>query len=100
MLDLCTLKCRIVALSSLAAVFMLSSGSAMADIKKWVEPNGRVNYGEHPPEGAVIVPFSAHPDRTGSDRTEPDRVESVVSQPPGAKRPKPGWSWRYRGSKY
>jgi hypothetical protein len=76
----------------------------MADIKKWVEPNGRVNYGEHPPDGAVIVPMSVHPDQTESDRhgahADDYPGDTVVSNPSGTKRPKPGWSWRYRGSKY
>jgi len=76
----------------------------MADVKKWVEPNGRVNYGEHPPLGAVIVPFSVQPDRIESEqhssRPENDPDDPAVFPESGAKRPLPGWSLQQRGHVY
>jgi hypothetical protein len=96
---LSTLICRNVALSWLAAAFVLCSDAAMADAKKWVEPNGRVNYGDHPPLGAVIVPFSIQPDRIESEqhRSRPVNYpdDPAVLPRPNAKRPLPGWSWKF-----
>jgi hypothetical protein len=95
---------RIVALSWLAAAFVLCSDAAMADVKKWVEPNGRVNYGDHPPLGAVIVPFSIQPDGIEPERhgsrpvNYPD--ETAVLPRLDAKRPLPGWSLQQRGHIY
>ena len=90
---------RIVALSWLAAAFVLSTEVAVADVKKWVEPNGRTNYGNHPPLGAVIVPFSIQPDRIESERHGSRPVnyldETAVLPRPDAKRPLPGWSWKF-----
>ena len=95
---------RIVALSWLAAAFVLCSAAAMADVKKWVEPNGRVNYGEHPPLGAVIVPFSIQQDpiesgQHGSGSVD-DSDDSAVLLESGAKRPLPGWSLQQKGHVY
>ena len=95
---------RIVALSWLAAACVLCSGAAMADVKKWVDPNGRVNYGEHPPLGAVIVPFSVQPDSIESEqhgsRPIDDPDDPAVLLESGAKRPLPGWSLRQKGHVY
>jgi hypothetical protein len=73
----------------------------MADVKKWVEPNGRVNYGDHPPLGAVIVPSSIRPDRIESEQhgSRPENDPAVLAQS-GAKRPLPGWSLQQRGHVY
>jgi hypothetical protein len=95
---LSTSICRIVALSWLAAAFVLCTEAAMADVKKWVEPNGRVNYGDHPPLGAVIVPFTNQPDRIDSERHGSRPVsypERTALPQPDAKRPLPGWSWKW-----
>jgi len=76
----------------------------MADVKKWVEPDGRVNYGEHPPLGAVIVPFSIQPDRVESEqhgsRPENYSGDPAVLPQSGVKRPLPGWSLQQRGHIY
>ena len=95
---------RIVALSWLAAACVLCSGAAMADVKKWVDPNGRVNYGEHPPLGTVIVPFSVQPDRAESEQhvSPPEDYpdDPAVLPESCAKRPLPGWSLQQRGHVY
>ena len=91
--------CRIVALPWLAAAFLFSSDAAMADVKKWVDADGRVNYGDDPPLGAVIVPFSIRPNQIESERlgsrpvSYPDDPGALPGQ--DAKRPPPGWSWKF-----
>jgi hypothetical protein len=91
--------CRIVALPWLAAAFLLFSATAIADVKKWVDPDGRVNYGDDPPLGAVIVPFSIRPNQIESERlglrpaNYPD--DSAAFPRADVKRPLPGWSWKF-----
>lgn len=95
---------RIVALSSMVVACVLCSAAAMADVKKWVEPNGRVNYGDQPPEGADVVPFSVQPDPVESEqhgsRPVADPDDSAVLLESGAKRPLPGWSLQQKGHVY
>jgi hypothetical protein len=97
---LSTSICRIVALAWLAAAFVVCTETAIADVKKWVEPNGRVNYGDHPPLGAVIVPFTTQPDQIESERhgSRPENGpdDPAVLPQSGVKRPLPGWSLQQR----
>ena len=89
---------RIVLMPMLAAILLLFCGAATADIKKWIEPNGRVNYGDYPPVGAVVVPLSIQPVRTEPEQDASRPVNDPnadVPTPADAKRPLPGWSWKF-----
>jgi hypothetical protein len=65
--SLCASMRRIVALPCLAAASLLCGG-AMADINKWIDPGGGVNYGDHPPSWADTMPVSIRPNVIDTDR--------------------------------
>ena len=45
----------------LVFAFLLTNGTAVADIKKWVGPGGRVHYGDWPPPEADAAPVKVQP---------------------------------------
>lgn len=64
----------------LAAICLLGSGAAVADINKWVDPDGRVNYGDQPPSGADITPVLIWPDLIETERLG---LRTVTGEPSG-----------------
>ena len=51
----------------------------MADVKKWVYPDGRVNYGDNPPSGADTTPVDVRPNVIETDWS---RLRTVNDKPP------------------
>ena len=51
----------------------------MADVKKWVDPDGRVNYGDNPPSGADTTPVDVRPNVIETDWS---RLRTVNDKPP------------------
>ena len=78
MSSLCASMCRIVGIPWLVAAFLLGSAAAVADINKWVGPDGRVNYGDHPPLGADITPVLIRLNVIETDRI---RLRTVIAEP-------------------
>ena len=63
---------------SLVAASLLGSDAAVADINKWVDPDGRVNYGDHPPLGADTTPVLIRLNVIETDRI---RFRTVIIKP-------------------
>lgn len=72
--------CRIVGISWLLAAFLFCSDAAVADINKWIDPDGRVNYGDHPPLGADTTQVSIRLNVIETDRI---RLRPVTAEPSG-----------------
>jgi hypothetical protein len=93
----------LVAVPWLAAVLLICGDAAMADINRWIDENGRVNYGDRPPASVDSEPVSIRPNVIETDRTEPEQDASRpvndpnadVTTPADPKRPLPGWSWKF-----
>jgi hypothetical protein len=67
MLSLCASMSRIVGMPWLATALLLCGDAAMADINKWIDPAGRVNYGDHPPSWADTMSVSIRPNVIETD---------------------------------
>ncbi|MCZ6770720.1 MAG: DUF4124 domain-containing protein [Proteobacteria bacterium] len=72
--------CRIVGIPCLVAATLLGSDAAVADINKWIDPDGRVNYGDHPPLGADITSVLIRSNVIETDRI---RLRTVIAEPSG-----------------
>ncbi len=54
----------------------------MADVEKWVDPDGRVHYGDHPPSGAETTPVEVWPNVIETDRSGlPTVIDKQMAQP-------------------
>jgi hypothetical protein len=65
---------RIVSMLWLVFAFLLTNDTAMADIKKWVEPGGRVHYGDWPPPEADAAPVKVRPNVIETRQRVPQAV--------------------------
>ena len=72
--------CRIVGISWLVVAFSFCCDAAMADVNKWVDPDGRVNYGDHPPLRANTTQVSIRPNVIETGRI---RLRTVIAEPSG-----------------
>jgi hypothetical protein len=62
----------------LAASSLLSSEAIMAGVEKWVDPHGRVHYGDHPPAGVDTTLIEIRPNVI---ETSPNVVPTVIGKP-------------------
>ena len=69
---------RIALVLLLAASSLLSSEAIMASVEKWVDPHGRVHYGDHPPAGVDTTPVEIRPNVI---ETRPNVVPTVIDKP-------------------
>ena len=58
----------------LVFALLLMNDAVMADIKKWVEPGGRVHYGDWPPPEADAAPVKVRPNVIETRRDVPPAV--------------------------
>jgi hypothetical protein len=69
---------RIALVLLLAATSLLSSEAIMASVEKWVDPHGRVHYGDHPPAGVDTTAVEIRPNVI---ETGPNVVPTVIDKP-------------------
>ena len=72
----------------LCAALLAWSGLASAVVYKWVDSQGKVQYGDRPPDGvhAEVVPFlGTHPSNVSANAPPARAASSEPSNPPPAK---------------
>jgi len=78
-----------------ALLFLLAAGDALGDVFKWVDENGRVQFGDHPPPGADARAVEMHkvptPDEVGRAKQRfDDRLEQARRRVLGPREPAAG----------
>lgn len=73
---------RIVLRLWLPGAFLLTGGFAVADVEKWIDPDGGVHYGDRPPAGVDAVPVPVRPNVIETDQiTQPIPAGERRAQP-------------------
>jgi Domain of unknown function (DUF4124) len=68
----------------LCAVLMAWSGLASAVVYKWVDAQGKVEYGDRPPDGVhaeVVELLGTHPERAGKSEAAPAAAKTAAPAP-------------------